>query len=242
MVQIEVCFSPLLFPVKTIQHPYILVVADILRATTTMCTAFEYGVNKIIPVSSLDEARKYKALGYIIAGERDGNILDFADIGNSPAAFISGDYSGKSVVFTTTNGTVALNLSNQATEVVLGAFSNLSVLGKYLLQKAVNGMNVMILCSGWYQQFSLEDAVFAGALSEKLLSSGLFSENCDSVKAGIDLWQQARTNLHDYFRKASHLQRLISLGQAQDLEYCFTIDTVNVVPCLKDGVLLSNRL
>lgn len=237
MPSIEVCYSPALFPYITVQKPYIVVVVDILRATTSFCAAFQHGVKEIIPVATLEEAREYKRKGYLVAGERDGSTLPFADIGNSPASFMKGDFEGKTVVFTTTNGTVAMNLGVEAQEVVAGAFANLSTLASWLEMKGKEGNNLLILCAGWYNQFSLEDSVFAGCLAQRLIHTGVFSTGDDATNAAIDLWNTASPDLIDYIKKASHLNRLTALKVTNDLEYCFTLDTVQIIPILRDGRL-----
>ncbi|MHC1707547.1 MAG: 2-phosphosulfolactate phosphatase [Bacteroidales bacterium] len=235
MPVIEVCLSPLLFPVQRITQPYIIVLIDILRASTTICTALHYGVTEIIPVASLDEARAYKSKGFLVAGERDGSILDFADVGNSPGSFMTGEYRGKTLVFTTTNGTVALTQANEARTIVIGAFSNLGVLSEWLTGKGEKGDNVLLMCSGWYNQFSLEDSLFAGCLSSRLLKTGLFTTDCDAAKACVDLWKTAESDVFDYVRKASHMKRLTDLNLTHDLEFCFTPDTLRVIPVLDNN-------
>ena len=80
---IEVCFSPALFADFRNQEA-IAVIVDILRATSAIVTAFENGVDRIIPVGTLEEARAFKEKGFMVAAERDGLVRDFADFGNSP--------------------------------------------------------------------------------------------------------------------------------------------------------------
>jgi 2-phosphosulfolactate phosphatase len=237
MPNIEVCVSPLLYTARTINKPYILVVIDILRATTTICTALQQGVKEIVPVDKSEEARDYKQKGFLVAGERDGLVLDFADVGNSPASFLNRKYKGQTLVLTTTNGTVVLAQSTDASAIVIGSFSNISSLVSWLKVKGSKGNNILMLCSGWYNQLSLEDSLFAGCLSSKLIDNEIYTTNCDAAMACMDLWDIARKDPFAYIQKASHMNRLKGLKVTHDLEYCFTFDTATVVPVVDQGVI-----
>src|SRR5512133_2694845 len=105
MNTIEVCLSPALFKYITTTGDFIVVIIDVLRATTSFCAAFDSGVKTVIPVSGLDKLLEYKNNGFLTAAERDGNKVDFADFGNSPTVFLQSDLSGKELAYSTTNGT-----------------------------------------------------------------------------------------------------------------------------------------
>ena len=92
---IEVIVSPLLYPARQIKENFDVVVVDIFRAGTTICNAFQQGVEKIIPVGSVDKAKNYKERGFLIAGEREGIKLEIADFGNSPAELMNADSTRK---------------------------------------------------------------------------------------------------------------------------------------------------
>ena len=77
MNTIEVCFSPAIYD-KFHKEDSIVIIVDILRATSSICAAFFNGAEKIIPVATLEEAKCYKEKGYIVAAERDGIKKDFA--------------------------------------------------------------------------------------------------------------------------------------------------------------------
>lgn len=233
---VEACLTPALFPYIATKPPYVVVVVDILRATTALCSAFSNGLKSVIPVATLEEARDYKAKGYLVAAEKDGDILDFADYGNSPLDYQKADIRGKTLVYCTTNGTGAIDLAKEANALVLGAFVNLDLISAWLVSKH---MNVVILCAGWKNQFALEDAVFAGALSERLLDSGAYITNCDSVAAAADLWQKAKSDLLHYHEKASHSQRLKEIGQDASIPFCFTLNVCKAIPGLRNGELID---
>ena len=116
--KIEVCYSPALIPYY--KNPdAVVVVADVLRASSAIVTAFMNGVERIIPVGTLEEARDYKKRGYMVAAERDGLVRDFADFGNSPFNFTAERVGGKQIVYSTTNGTNAIQLASSGSQIFI---------------------------------------------------------------------------------------------------------------------------
>lgn len=233
--KVEVCFTPELFS-KYRDEEAIIVVTDILRASSAICTAFKNGVKELIPVGTLEEAAAYKEKGYMVAAERDAVIQDFADFGNSPFNFTEEAIGGKSVVYSTTNGTQAVQLAAGCHKIVVGAFINISALNEWLVKA---NRNVIILCAGWKGKFSLEDSVFAGALSEKLIESNNYSTICDSALAAMDLWSIAKNDLLTYIDKAANRTRLKKLGLDDVMEHCHTSDLTDVIPILKNKKLIN---
>lgn len=232
---VEVCFSPFLFSLYE-DTDAIVVVVDILRATSSIITAFHNGVERLIPVRTIEEARSYKNKGYLIAAERDGRVLDFADFGNSPDNFIPDMIKGKTIVYSTTNGTQAIQKAGRKHQVIIGGFLNISALTDYLLRK---NRNVLILCAAWRNKFSLEDSVFAGALTDRLLQTGHFDTICDSAIAARDLWLLARNDLVRYIDKAANRNRLKKLGLDDIIEYCHTQDVTDTIPMLEENTLVQ---
>lgn len=227
---IDVCFSPALYHLYE-DHEHIAVVVDIFRATSAICTAFDYGVERIIPVTTIDDAKEFKGKGYLIAAERDGIKLDFADFGNSPYNFMQKGLEGSTIVYSTTNGTQAIHRAGTAKKVVIASFINLSAVADFLCNEE---SDVVILCAGWKDRFSLEDSVFAGALADKLLETGSFATSCDSVTASVDLWREAKKDIMTYKKKFAHTNRLKSLMLDDVIEFCLTPDQSRKVP-LFDG-------
>ena len=230
---VEVCFSPKLYGHKLTDGKFITVVVDILRATTSICAAFDHGVKEIIPVSGLDEAKEMKHNGYFVACERNGEIMEFADIGNSASDFIRDDLKGQTLVFSTTNGTKTINMARDAEEALIGSFVNIQALADYLVRK---GENVVIFCAAWKSLFNLEDSVFAGALAELLFNNG-FSTVCDSALGAVDLWHRAKSDLKKYLSKSSHRNRLKHLVSDEDFNYTVTLNSTKVIPVLKGDKL-----
>jgi len=236
MHHITVCFTPAQFPYY--EHEGCNAVAiDILRATTSICTAFMNGAKEVIPISTVDELKIHTGTEYLIAAEREGIKLDFADIGNSPYYFTRDVVEGKTIAYSTTNGTHTINLAVQCHRAAIGAFINLSAVCRWL---EAGERDVFLLCAGWKGRFNLEDSVFAGAMAQKLIDTGKFTTRCDSALAAMDLWSIAKPDLMGYIRKAAHYERLHKIGAADAIPYCLKLDLTDIVPVYCDGVLRCN--
>jgi len=227
MKSIEVCLSPALFKYKSTVGDHIVVIIDVLRATTSFCAAFDSGAKTVIPVSGLDELLAFKNNGFLSAAERDGKKVDFADFGNSPTVFLQTDLAGKELAYSTTNGTQAVEMAKSSGNIAVAAFVNLQAVSQWLVTQH---KNVIILCSGWKNTFSLEDTLCAGALVEALELSGHFVHSCDASGASLSLWQLSKDNLSEVIKSANHYQRLVKLGQQVDLIHCFNLNSSTTVP------------
>jgi len=231
---IEVCFSPKLFSEILLKDDYIVVVVDVFRATTSICTAFEHGAKSVVTVAGVKDAPPYREKGYVVAGERDGKIIEGADFGNSPFNFSKQNVDGKDIVITTTNGTQAVEIAKQGnpTDIVFGSFLNLRALGNWLTEQ---NKNIVILCAAWKNKFNLEDSIYAGALVDYLSNSLDFNFNnsCDSAMAAQDLWLGSKDNLVDYIEKSSHRNRLREMMLDDVIEYCLTLNTSKKIPVLR---------
>lgn len=232
MRTIDVCLTPDLMHLYNVQDKTVVVV-DILRATSCMTTAFAHGIKSIIPVASLEEALALKSGETYTAGERDGKKVDGFDLGNSPFEYMQDYLRGKSIAFTTTNGTQAIVKSLGAREIIIGSFLNLHSVLNYL-KKGSN--NVLVVCAGWKGKFNLEDTLFAGALVDGLRE--MLAPDCDAPLAAMQLYQSARHDLNESLKNSSHVKRLARLGIHKDIAFCVTPDQYEVLPVLKDGVLV----
>ena len=238
MNKIETILSPALYPFRKMNGSHICVVIDILRATTSICTAVNNGAKAIIPVKTIEEAKEYKDKGFLVAGERIEDTFPFADWGNSALEFTRQRVEGNEIVHSTTNGTVAIALAKESnpSKIVIGAFSNLSALSNYLSEQE---NDVQLFCSGWNNTVSLEDMTFAGALAERLLQSGKFENKNDSTHSAIAVWNSAKDDLQGYMEKASHIHRLRKHKMDDVFDYTFQLDTCNVVPGLEDKKIIN---
>ena len=234
---VEVCFSPNLFQLHR-GDAEIVVVIDVLRATSAICTAFKYGVKSIIPISTLEEAFEYKRKGYIVAAERDGEIVEGFKYGNSPFSYMTEEIKNKTVVMTTTNGTKTINVAKEAETVVVGSFINMDAVADWLVKQ---NKNTLLLCSGWKNKFNLEDTICAGAIAERMINSMMFESHEDSSVAAKYLYLSARNNYLGYLKASSHRRRLKRLNLNEDIKFCLTPNQTNIVPVLKNGILVKAK-
>lgn len=235
--KLETCFSPVLFE-PDLHVDSIVVIIDILRATSAICTAFSNGADSIIPVAALDEAKEYKEKGYLVAAERDGYVLDFADFGNSPFNFTRERVEGRTIVYSTTNGTGIIRMASPANEIVVGSFLNISAIIKWLVEQE---KNVVLFCAGWKNRFNLEDTICAGAMAERLINSNLYHTICDSTLAALDLWSLAKEDLPGYIDRVAQRTRLRDKGLDDCIQFCLTPDYTDKIPVINNGVLVTRK-
>ncbi len=233
--KLEVCLTPALIPLYEVED-YIVVIIDIFRATSSICYGIENGAEAIIPVSEVEECAAYREMGlnYLLAAERNGEVVSGFDFGNSPFSYTKEIVSGKTIVLTTTNGTHALHLSRKAKKVVIGSFLNLTALSNWL---KTQNENILLVCAGWKNNFNLEDTVFAGAVIEQLKGHQFVLD--DPAIAANDLYQIAKNDLSAYLAKTSHSERLKKLGIEKDIAFCLHVDITTSIPVLEGEKLVK---
>lgn len=232
---LDVCLTPALIPLYKVED-YTVVIIDIFRATSSICYGIENGAEAIIPVSEVEECAAYREKGgdYLLAAERNGEVVAGFDFGNSPFSYTAEKVAGKTVVLTTTNGTHALHLSRSAKQVLIGSFLNITSLCNYLRGREGN---ILLVCAGWQNNFNLEDTLFAGAVIELLKESGYTLD--DPAIAANDLFQIGRNDISQYLSKTSHGERLRKLGIEKDIAFCLQIDLTTAIPVLQDEKLVK---
>lgn len=238
-MRIEVSLSPVLYPYRTITEEHTTVAIDVLRATTAVCAAFQAGCCEVVPLNSLEALEPYRGNGYSVAAERGGKKLPGSDYGNSPTEYIALDMSGVRLAYSTTNGTVSILRAADAKLTLVGAFANLDALCMRLLK---DGRDAVLLCSGWQNDFCLEDTLVAGAIIEKLsVLNSQISIHGDAANMALAMWQLAKEDPYAYCSKATHVHRLIGFGAEADIRFAFKLNTCPVVPVLNDGILTLSK-
>ena len=217
----------------------IVLVIDVLRATSTIATALDNGAKKIIPVLNVQEAIDYKKSNpnYKIGGERNGIKQPGFDFGNSPLEYKEKIVKNETIVITTTNGTRAINHCKSAKKIILLSFLNLNSVNKIVQFEE----DIVIICAGTNNLFSIDDGVCAGALIYNLRKNN----NCklgDMGLACLTLYENTRDNLHNLISKCHHYKVLENIGCQFDLEYCLKENTLNIVPIYKDGYFIKNEI
>ena len=217
----------------------IVVIIDVLRATSTIATALHNGAKSIIPVDSVTECiRIGKQIDSITAGERDGKVAEGLEYGNSPFEYPEEFIKGKTLVLTTTNGTRLLQmaLDKNAKSIITGSFPNLSAVCDYL---TAQNQHVILGCAAWKNRVNIEDTLFAGAVIDRIGKQ--FSINCDSSQFATTLYNDAKADLFGFMKakNASHYQRLSGFGLEDDIKYCLSADVANTTVVYEDGKLLA---
>lgn len=234
---LDVCLSPALYHEYAAPDTTVIMV-DAIRASAVICTAFMNGVEEIIPFSDKDKAFEMKKKGYVVAGERDGDIIPGFDFGNSPYHFSKENIAGKKLAFTTTNGTRALQVVAKADisarQILIGSFLNLSALARYIELDSQG--NVLVLCSGWKNSVNIEDSYFAGRLAQMLAVGGKFSLKEAAHLAAF--YSSAFPDIaYDTVMDLSPRLKEKSVQLESDFRYCLQEDLTDIIPVFKNGKL-----
>ncbi|MEI6100321.1 MAG: 2-phosphosulfolactate phosphatase [Eubacteriales bacterium] len=215
------------------------IVIDLLRATSTICTALHNGCRKVIPVEEVEEAiRLTREIGLhtpvVSGGERDGAKLPGFDYGNSPLEYSSTTISGKVLVLCTTNGTQAFHVAAGAQAVYAGCLNNARAVAK----KAVDdGRDIMILCAGTRCRFSADDVTAAGAIIHRIREIiNIDDADMDDLShTALWLYEKNRSDLYGLLQISRPYRTLAQLNRMEDIDYCFQEDIVDLVPQFLNG-------
>lgn len=248
MTNLEVLFTPAefdLLPRRDLSRT-VCVVFDVLRATSTMMTALANGAAEIIPVAGIQEALAVRERhpAALLAGERDGvriraersGGVDF-DLGNSPREFTPEAIRGRTLVMSTTNGTRALRACASARRVLIGSFLNLRTLASLVHRE--KPADLMVVCSGTYEQTAYEDVLAAGGLCDLVWDGYATGEVSDSARMACQIWQAGRADLMDAMRHSRNGRRLLAHPELRDdVRVCLGNDSLDFIAELRpDGVV-----
>ena len=233
--RVEVCFTPNLYPLH-MEDADIVVVIDVLRATSAICTAFDHGVKKVIPGSTLEEAIDYRKKGFIVGAERNGEIVPGFEYGNSPFSYAGDHVKDKTIVLSTTNGTFAIAAAQKSHQVIIASFLNLDAVSEWLAGKK---RRITLICAGWKNKFNLEDSLLAGAIADQLIAKMDNADPSDSAIAAQRLYQLGKNDLMGYLEDSSHRRRLKKLFIEKDVEYCLTPNQTDAIPILEAGSIVK---
>lgn len=232
-MRVDVWFGPAAHPPAE-WHGRVVVVIDVLRASTSIATALANGARAIIPLESPDEAvmrsKQFDRGEVLLAGERKSARIPGFDLGNSPHEFTREVVEGKVILFTTTNGTAALATVQGARDVLVGAFVNFSAVAAMLRAAAREQVDIAIVCAGSERQFSLEDAVCAGRFVRAIARRNAKVVLNDAAKVAVLLERKYGQDLHEMFLASMHGRSLAEGGYAEDLPACAAVDAQPVVP------------
>jgi|SRR5690554_21391 len=223
---LDLCPSPALYKYYKSENDTVIVV-DVFRASATMCTMLNNGASAIIPVPDSKTAKEYKLKGYLVGAERNTKKCDFADFGNSPFDYTAEKVKGENIVFSTTNGTRAIDEAKDCKELIIGTFPNISALADRCVKRAER---VVVLCAGWNNRVNIEDTLFGGAFAEELSLKTDVEFNSDAIRMSYELWLKVKGNLKEFIQVSDHYKRLIKNEASGDADYCLTPNNISKVP------------
>jgi 2-phosphosulfolactate phosphatase len=236
-MRVDVFFAPSII-LPTDVNNRVVVVVDVLRASTSIATALANGARAVIPLASSEEvASRGKSLGRSavrLAGERRMQRVPGCDLGNSPLEFTREAVEGKTVLMSTTNGTAAVLAVQGAKAVVIGSYVNFSAALGLLRRHLKAGHDVAIVCAGNERHFALEDSVCAGRFVRHLTVKNAKAEVNDAALAALVLNQKYGTNITRLLRASAHGKALVEAGFANDLAACAELNAYAVVPVYQD--------
>ncbi|MGQ9706687.1 MAG: 2-phosphosulfolactate phosphatase [bacterium] len=222
----------------------LIVIIDILRATTTIITAILNGAKWVHPVLSPRDAFRLReeikgGEEVLIAGERDGRIVSGFDLGNSPYEFCEEVVKGKGIIMSTTNGTVNISYASNHGEVIIASFINISS----VITRCINSnTNILLACSGRYNLMCIEDVVCAGYIINNVMDKTIgYTYEMDSVISSRLLCNNYIGDILNMLKTTQHGRYLISLGYEKDIEYASRFDITDIVLTLyNDRVVLKD--
>jgi len=217
----------------------LVVIIDVLRATSTIITALDNGCKEVIPVTEIEEAvnisRSIDPEGFLLGGERNAVKIDGFHLSNSPLEYTREVVEGRTVVITTTNGTKAIKKAGDAREVLIGGFLNASAVGDHV---ACKDMDVTIICAGTGGKFSLDDIITAGAIIDGIMQKAVSPVELDDLALVCKfLYDSHKDHVLDALKDTYHYRVLEKAGFYEDIRFCFQKDRMATVPVYKDGVI-----
>jgi 2-phosphosulfolactate phosphatase len=242
MNNVEVVFTPEEIKNRRLSDKLIVVI-DVLRASSTIVTALAYGCRGLVPILSPEQAKEkaqqFKKEEVLLGGEREGRKIKGFDLGNSPREYQKEKVEDRIIIFSTTNGVKTLERVRGAFRIIIASFLNLQATFNYCSK--FQG-DILLACAGKEGYFSLEDTVCAGMLINSLRD--IYSDTCQEVDANLTaqvLYKKFGNNILEMLRKSQHGRYLESIGLRKDLEFCSQLDIFNIVPIFRDGLISLNE-
>jgi 2-phosphosulfolactate phosphatase len=245
LMRVDLHFNPMLVDEMQLRDKNIVVV-DVLRASTSIAAALANGAKEVIPVETVEAAVKISSSlsgdVVLLGGERGGKIIEGFHLGNSPSEYAAEVVKGKSIVYTTTNGTLAISKGRHAKRMVVAGFVNAGQAAAFI--KRV-GEDFTLLCAGNQLSpggFSLEDAVCAGMIIGLLQKNGVRSlDLSDSVLGALTLYRSFGKKILKMMENSEQGKYHIELGMKDDLKICAAVNSIPVLPIFRGNVLKLDR-
>ena len=235
-MRLDVFFTPNeCKPADTVNR--LVVIIDVLRASTTVATALGNGAKTVIPLLGADDvitrSKEFSRSGVKLAGEQKMLPIPGFDLGNSPQSFTTEAVEGKTILITTTNGTRALLGVQGARDIVIASYVNFTAVLAMMKVAASSNTDIAIICGGEEGSFTLEDAACAGRYVKAIPKRASVVLN-DAASASVLIEKKYGDNIEKVFKESSHGQALESAGFGDDLAAAAEVDSYSVVPIYQD--------
>jgi len=218
----------------------VVVVIDVLRASSTIITALMNHAKGIIPVEDMGEASRISQSvdsdNILLCGEKDGVKIEGYDLGNSPFEYSEDIIKNKTLIFNTTNGTKAIKKTVGALKLYIGTFLNLSTIVHTLNSE---DKDIVLVCAGWRGRMAIEDLLFAGNVIYNLFDGKLPPDARDGAKVAFGLYDKFRDNIPEVIHSSNHAVRLKHIAGEKDIDYCAQTDICDILPVLDDGIITN---
>lgn len=216
----------------------VVVVIDVLRASSTIVTALHNGAKGIIPVQDMDAAGRISqnldSPNFLLCGEKDGQKIQGYDLGNSPYEYTPETVEDKTIIFKTSNGTQALKRSTMADEILVGCFLNMDSVIRHLQQVE---QDIVLVCAGWRGHLSLEDLLCAGQIIHELTGDHLPEDAPDGAKVAFGLYEKFGNDIETALRNSNHAKRLQDITENDDIGFCCQLSAMDILPTLEEGII-----
>jgi 2-phosphosulfolactate phosphatase len=236
-VRVDVYFGVQGLQPASIQGRLVAVI-DVLRASTVVAVALANGARAVVPLESSDEvitrSKTFDRSEVRLAGERKMGPIPGFDFGNSPGEFTREAVEGKTVLFTTSNGTGALLAVQGARDVVIGSYVNFSAVLTMMRTAVRAGTDVVIVCAGREKEFALEDAGCAGRYVRQLVTRTPDAEMNDAARASELIAKRYGDRVDQLFAESAHGRALAEAGFAEDLVTSAQVDSHPIIPIYQD--------
>lgn len=216
----------------------VVVIVDVLRASSTIITALHNGCREVIPLIDIEEAielsKNYERGAFLLGGERNAQKIEGFDLSNSPYEYTSDVVKGRTVLITTTNGTKAIRKASDAKETIIGGFLNVEAVARYIGKQ---NADVAFICAGTDGKFSLDDILAVGAMLDAIQNMGKPMELDDLGLVCLQMYSSHKQNLRKVLEHTYHYKNLVKAGFETDVDYCIQLNLLPTIPVYREGVI-----
>ena len=212
-------------------HGAVVVVIDVLRATSTILAALDNGAARVLPVESIETATRLVSLSdrgdKLLAGEQKGLPIEGFDLFNSPSELEEETITGRTIILATSNGTPAIAAAaSKAGRLIVCSILNVDAVAEEISGRS----DLVIICSGNHGRIAGEDLLCAGLLLGALSPPVDTDSLDDSASMAMILADRYGDDIEGYLLSTDRGRQLIGLGYGKDITYCSRRGSIRKVP------------